>query len=154
MYCKNEDRCRDYCNLFPTTRHNDSPTRIRIMNLEPHHPKFHERLLLFICGQDLLSERYIEYILIRAIGLQVFIWTLHLAQMKHGLSTIATFHCGWLLLSCLVITNNAAPHTIETSRFYYCMAKQSNTPKVCISFYWAKWCIFTTVSIAAVNNRL
>jgi len=27
-----------------------------------------------------------------------------------------------------------------------------NTPMACISFYWAQWCIFTIVSIAAFNS--
>jgi hypothetical protein len=161
MYCNNEDKGRDYYDLFPTTRHYNSPTRIRDMSLEPHHPKFHNGFC-HLSMVTTLNERYIEYVVIRVIGWTVFIWTLHLAQMKHVLSAICVINISLRtvtpllpLYSSYVITNIAAPHPVETSRFHYFMGRQSNTPMVCISFYWEQWCIFTKclLQLSTVNCK-
>jgi len=56
------------------------------------------------------------------------------------------------LYSSYVITNITAPHPVETWSFSYSMAKRRNRHLVAISLYWAQWCIFTTLSITAVNS--
>jgi hypothetical protein len=90
--------------------------------------------------KTLTSERYIEYMLIRVIVWPLFIWTLQLAQIKHVLSAICLSNISLRVATALVslyssyvITNIAAPHPVETSRFQYSMAKHSNTHIITIS---------------------
>jgi hypothetical protein len=148
MYCKNEDKGRDYYYLFPTTRHNNSPTRIRDMSLEPHHHSFTNGFCHLYVIKTLLSERYIEYILIRVIGWTVFIWTLNLAQIKRVVCDMPNkyFIAGgdsspvFIYQLCNYKYRSASSSWDVTLSLLHA---QSNTPMVCISFYWAQWCIFT-----------
>jgi len=111
--------------------------------------------------KTLLSERYIDYILIRVIGWTVFFWTLNLAQMKHVLSAICLINISLRAVTPLlslytsyVITNIAAPHPVETSRFHYCMGRQSNNAYGLHLVLLGAVVHFHQVSITAVNSQL
>jgi len=45
----------------------------------------------------------------------------------------------------------------QTSRFHYCMGRQSNTPMVCISFYWRSGAfspsVYYSCQQSTVNNK-